>query len=272
MELEGAVAVVTGGASGIGKALCERFAAEGVAGLAVADLDRDGCRAVADALAPGTRAIAVPTDVTDERQVVALVDRVEAELGPIDLFCSNAGIAVTGGVEVPTATWERIWAVNVMAHVHAARVVVPRMAARGGGYLLQTASAAGLLTNLGAAPYAVTKHAAVALAEWLSITYADQGIKVSCLCPQGVRTPMLLGGLASDDPGGTAVLAAGDLKEPEEVADAVVTALAQERFLVLPHPEVAEYVRHKAEDPERWLAGMRRMWRRLSGAPPGPGG
>jgi NAD(P)-dependent dehydrogenase (short-subunit alcohol dehydrogenase family) len=269
MQLEGTIAVVTGGASGIGKALCERFAAEGVAGLAVADLDGDGCREVAEALAVSTRTVAVPTDVTDERQVVALVDRVEGELGPIDLFCSNAGIAIAGGVDVPDATWERIWAVNVMAHVYAARTLVPRMAARGGGYLLHTASAAGLLTNLGAAPYAVTKHAAVALAEWLAITHGDQGIKVSCLCPQGVRTPMLLGGLAADDPGGTAVLAAGDMKEPEEVADAVVAALSEERFFVLPHPEVAEYVRHRAEDPERWLAGMRRMWRRLSGPPSG---
>lgn len=268
MQLEGKVAVVTGGASGIGEALCRRFAAEGAAGVAVADVDVEGCRAVADRLQGTTRLVAVPTDVADERQVVTLVDRVEEELGPIDLFCSNAGIAVGGGVEAANESWERIWSVNVMAHVYAARAVAPRMAGRGGGYLLNTASAAGLLTNLGAAPYTVTKHAAVGLAEWLSITYAQAGIKVSCLCPQGVRTPMLLGGLEGRDPGGSAVLAAGDMKEPDEVAEAVVQALAEERFLVLPHPEVAGYVRRKAEDPERWLASMRRLWARLS-APSG---
>ncbi|MGH9089203.1 MAG: SDR family oxidoreductase [Acidimicrobiales bacterium] len=269
MELEGKVVVVTGGASGIGRALCRRFATAGVAGLAVADVDPAGCRAVAAELAGATPVLAVPTDVAREGQIVALVDRVEVELGPIDLFCSNAGIAVGGGVEVDDGQWERIWSVNVMAHVYAARALVPRMAARGGGYLLNTASAAGLLTNLGAAPYTVTKHAAVGLAEWLSITYAGAGIKVSCLCPQGVRTPMLLGGLAQEDPAGNAVAAAGDLKEPEEVAESVVQALADERFLVLPHPEVAGYVRHKADDPDRWLATMRRLWSRLSG-PDGP--
>ncbi|MGH9082472.1 MAG: SDR family oxidoreductase [Acidimicrobiales bacterium] len=263
MDLAGKVVVVTGGASGIGRALCERFAAEGAAGVAVADVDTVGCDAVAGGLS-GAVGVGVPTDVTDEAQVVALVDRVEGELGPIDLFCSNAGIAVGGGVEAPDEAWQRIWAVNVMGHVHAARALVPRMAARGGGYLLNTASAAGLLTNLGAAPYAVTKHAAVALAEWMAITYAGDGIKVSCLCPQGVRTPMLLGGMAEKDPAGSAVLAAGGMIEPADVADAVVRGLAEERFLVLPHPEVATYLRRKADDPERWLAGMRRLWHRLS--------
>lgn len=266
MELAGKVAVVTGGASGIGAALCRRFAAAGAAGVAVADLDARGCEAVAaEVLAAGARALAVPTDVTTEGATVDLVERVTADLGPIDLFCANAGIAVSGGAEVPDAEWQRIWEVNVMAHVYAARAVVPRMAARGGGYLLTTASAAGLLTNLGSAPYTVTKHAAVAFAEWLSITHAHEGIKVSCLCPQGVRTPLLLGGLAAGDPAGSAVLAAGALLEPEDVADAVVDALAQERFLVLPHPEVASYVRHRAEDPERWLQGMRRLWAQVRG-------
>lgn len=271
MLLEGKVVVVTGGASGIGRALCERFAAERVRGLAVADLDGVGCGAVATSLADRTRVLAVPTDVADEGQVVALVDQVEEQLGPIDLFCSNAGVAVGGGVEVADEDWQRLWAVNVMAHVHAARTLVPKMAARGGGYLLNTASAAGLLTNLGTAPYTVTKHAAVGLAEWLSITYAGTGIKVSCLCPQGVRTPMLLGGLRSEDASASAVAAAGDLKEPGEVADAVVAALAEERFFVLPHPEVADYARHKAEDPERWLTAMRRLWARLSPGTARPG-
>ena len=261
MELAGKVAVVTGGASGIGAALCRRFAVEGAAGVAVADLDAEGGAAVAAELAAsGTRAAAITTDVATERSVTALVERATAELGPIDLFCANAGIAVSGGVEVPDDGWQRIWSVNVMAHVYAARAVIPGMVPRGGGYLLTTASAAGLLTNLGSAPYSVTKHAAVALAEWLSITHAHEGIKVLCLCPQGVRTPLLLGGLAAGDPAGSSVLASGAMLEPEDVAEAVVGALAEERFLILPHPEVADYVRHRAEDPERWLRGMRRLW------------
>ena len=261
MELAGKVAIVTGGASGIGVALCRRFAAGGAAGVAVADLDGEGCAAMAAALASsGTRAIGVPTDAATPAAVVALVERAEAELGPIDLFCANAGIAVSGGVEVPDETWQRIWEVNVMAHVYAARAVIPGMAARGGGYFLTTASAAGLLTNLGSAPYSVTKHAAVALAEWLAITHAHEGITVSCLCPQGVRTPMLLGGLTAGDPAGSSVLASGAMLEPEDVAEAVVDALREERFLVLPHPEVATYMRHRADDPERWLRGMRRLW------------
>lgn len=261
MELAGKVVVVTGGASGIGAALCRRFAAEGAAGVAVADLDAAGCGALAQELAAGgVRAAGVPTDVSTEEAVVALVERATSELGPIDLFCANAGIAVSGGAEVPDAEWQRIWSVNVMAHVYAARAVIPRMVARGGGYLLTTASAAGLLTNLGSAPYTVTKHAALALAEWLSITHAHEGIRVSCLCPQGVRTPMLLGGLAAGDAAGSSVLASGPMIEPEDVAQAVVEALRDERFLVLPHPEVATYMRHRAEDPDRWLRGMRRLW------------
>lgn len=261
MELAGKVAIVTGGTGGIGAALCRRFAAEGAAGVAVADLDAEGCAALATELAArGTRAAGIPTDVATADAVVALVDQVTDELGPIDLFCANAGIAVSGGVEVPDTEWERIWSVNVMAHVYAARAVIPRMAARGGGYFLTTASAAGLLTNLGSAPYSVTKHAAVALAEWLSITHAHEGITVSCLCPQGVRTPMLLGGLAAGDPAGTSVVASGPMLEPDQVAEAVVEAMREERFLVLPHPDVATYMRHRAEDPERWLRGMRRLW------------
>jgi NAD(P)-dependent dehydrogenase (short-subunit alcohol dehydrogenase family) len=266
MELRGKVVVVTGGASGIGRAMCRRFAAEGPSALAVADLEAAGCQAVAAEItgaAPRVRALAVPTDVTDQGQLTDLIDRVESEVGPIDLFCSNAGIGIAGGVEVPDEDWERLWAVNVMAHVYAARTLVPRMRARGGGYLLNTASAAGLLTNLGAAPYSVTKHAAVGLAEWMAITYADAGIKVSCLCPQGVRTPMLLGGLATRQPSGSAVLAAGEMIEPEEVAEAALQGLADERFLILPHPEVAEYMQQLAADPERWIRGMRRLWARL---------
>lgn len=264
MQLAGKVVVVTGGASGIGKALCVRFGAEGARAVVVADLDQAGAAAVAASLgASGTRALAVRCDVTRDDEVVSLVERTETEAGPIDLFCSNAGIAIAGGPEVPDGEWQRIWAVNVMAHVYAARELVPRMAARGGGYLLATASAAGLLTNLGSAPYSVTKHAAVAFAEWLSITHAADGIKVSCLCPQGVRTPMLVGGLSSEERSASSVLASGVMIEPEAVADAVVRALEEERFLVLPHPEVATFERQRAEDRERWLAGMRRLWGRF---------
>ena len=253
MELAGKVAVVTGGASGIGRALARRFAAEGARGVVVADLDGDGALKVAEEIG----GLAVGTDVSVEADVVALVERTEEQFGPVDLFCSNAGIAVGGGVNVPDEQWTRIWNVNLMAHVYAARAVLPGMLARGEGYLLNTASAAGLLSNIGAAPYAVTKHAAVAFAEWVAITHGDQGIKVSCLCPQGVRTNMLGNGGALLGP--TAI-------EPEQVADAVIEGLADERFLILPHPEVGEYFRRKADDYDRWLRGMRRLQARVGGA------
>ena len=267
MELRDRVVVVTGGASGIGRAMARRFAAEAPAGIVVADLAGDGAEAVAgDIVAAGARAVAARVDVTVESDVASLVRTAEQQYGPVDLFCSNAGIAVGGGVEAPDEDWDRIWAVNVMAHVYAARAVLPSMLARGEGYLLNTASAAGLLTNLGALPYTATKHAAVGLAEWLAITHVDAGIKVSCLCPQGVRTPMLVGGLDTGDTGGSAVMAAGGMLEPEDVAEVVVTGLREERFLILPHPEVAEYVRRKAADPDRWLAGMRRVQARITAA------
>ena len=278
MELAGKVVVVTGGANGIGRALCRRFAAEGVRGLAVADLDGAGAAAVADEL--GEVALPMEVNVALESDVVRLVEVTQDRLGPIDLFCSNAGIAApAGGVEAPNEGWQQIWDVNVMAHVYAARAVLPSMIARGEGYLLNTASAAGLLTNLGAGPYSVTKHAAVGLAEWLAITHGDQGIKVSCLCPQGVRTDMLMAaaGLGADgeagegggDPtqaqlAGAAVLAHGAI-EPEDVAEAVVAGLAEERFLILPHPEVLDYFRNKAADYDRWLGGMRKLQRRVAG-------
>ncbi|MCB1015627.1 MAG: SDR family oxidoreductase [Acidimicrobiales bacterium] len=273
MELRGKVAVVTGGGNGIGRALCRRFVAEGAACVVVADLGGDAAASVAAGL--GDAAAALEVNVALEGDVVRLVEITEDRYGPIDLFCSNAGIAApAGGVEAPTEGWQQIWDVNVMAHVYAARTLIPRMVDRGGGYLLNTASAAGLLTNLGAAPYSVTKHAAVGLAEWLAITHGDQGIKVSCLCPQGVRTNMLLGaaGVAPDgDPAqlaGAVVLAQGAI-EPEDVAEAVVAGLADERFLILPHPEVLDYFRNKAGDYDRWIGGMRKLGRTL--AAPGDG-
>ena len=264
MRVEGKVVVVTGAGRGIGRALARRFAAEGAKGVAVGDLDQDNAEAVAAELAStGVAALGLRTDVGVERDVRALVEAAETAFGPVDLCCSNAGIAVGGGVEASDEDWQRIWDVNLMAHVYAARAVLPSMLARGEGYLLNTASAAGLLTNLGTAPYSVTKHAAVALAEWLAITHGDEGIKVSCLCPQGVNTAMLMG---DANPGVTAadvVKVAGRVLEPDEVAEAVIQGLADERFLILPHPEVAEYWRRKTDDPDRWLAGMRRLQARV---------
>jgi NAD(P)-dependent dehydrogenase (short-subunit alcohol dehydrogenase family) len=248
VEIKGKVVVVTGAASGIGRALARRFASEGARRVVCSDINGEGARAVAAEI----RGRAFATDVSKEPEIQALIETTESEEGPIDLFCSNAGIGVGGGPETSNDRWQRIWEINVMAHVWAARHLVPRMIERGGGYLLNTASAAGLLSQIGSAPYAVTKHAAVALAEWLSITYGDQGIKVSVLCPQAVRTAMTAGnegGVASVD----------GMIEPEEAADACVKAIAAETFLVLPHPQVLEYMRRKTADYDRWLGGMRRL-------------
>ena len=245
--------VVTGGASGIGRALARRFAADGARAVVVVDRDAKGAEAVAESVG----GVAMQADVGREADIRRVIDDVETRCGPIDLFCSNAGILVVGGPEVPNDDWQRIWDINVMAHVLAARHLVPRMLSRGGGYLLQTASAAGLLSQVGSAPYAVTKHAAVAFAEWLAITYGDRGLKVSVLCPQAVRSAMTDG-----FPGG-GVAGIDGMLEPDRVADAVLEGLAAERFLILPHPEVAEYVRRKGEDVERWLRGMRRLQARF---------
>jgi NAD(P)-dependent dehydrogenase (short-subunit alcohol dehydrogenase family) len=256
MQIRDKVIVVTGGAAGIGAALCRRFAAAAAHGVVVADLDGDGARRVAEEVG----GLAVEVDVAAEADVIRLVERATAHFGPIDLFCSNAGIAAVGGAEASDALWRRTWDVNVMAHIYAARAVLPGMLARGEGYLLQTASAAGLLTQIGSAPYALTKHAAVALAEWLAITHGDAGIKVSCLCPLGVETEML-----RDAPGGIGDHLRAGAMTAKSVADAVVAGLAAERFLILPHPEVAEYFRLKADDYDRWLRGMRRLQERLGG-------
>jgi NAD(P)-dependent dehydrogenase (short-subunit alcohol dehydrogenase family) len=193
--------------------------------------------------------------VTQEADVRRLVDDTIQKFGVIDLFCSNAGIFIDGGVDTPDAGWKRILNVNVMAHIYAARAVLPGMLARGGGYLLQTVSAAGLLTSIGSAPYAVTKHAALALAEWIAVTHGDEGIKVSVICPQGVRTNMLM-----NDPEN--FLIEGSVST-DEVAEAAIRGIAEERFLILPHPEVAEYFRRKADDYDRWLGGMRRLQRQV---------
>jgi NAD(P)-dependent dehydrogenase (short-subunit alcohol dehydrogenase family) len=261
MKLAGTCVVVTGAAGGIGAALARRFATERPRGIVVSDRDEAGIRAVAREIGAGEiDALAVPCDVTQEAQVRALVDAAEARFGPIDLFCSNAGVIALGGAEASDDDWRLSLDVNVMAHVYAARILVPAMVERGGGYLLQTASAAGLLTQLGSAPYSVTKHAALALAEWLAITYGNQGLKVSVLAPQAVRTAMSAGVVDGGVAGVDGML------EPEDVADAVVAGLDAESFLILPHPEVLEYFRRKASDYERWLNGMRRLQARFGGA------
>ncbi len=253
MEIKGGVAVVTGGGSGIGRALCRRFAAEGARGVVVADIDHERARAVAEEI----HGLAVGCDVGNEREIIDLVRQAKERFGEIDLFCSNAGLATKGGVEAPDSDWQFNWQVHLMAHVYAARAVLPGMLARGRGYLLHTASAAGLLTEMGSAPYSVTKHAAVALAEWLSIQHKEAGIGVSCLCPMGVSTDML----AVADPHVnylrmTAVT-------PEHVADEVMKGLREERFLILPHAEVKDYYGYRANDTDRWLNGMRRLNKKI---------
>jgi NAD(P)-dependent dehydrogenase (short-subunit alcohol dehydrogenase family) len=255
VDVRDAVVVVTGGASGIGAALVRRFAAEGARRVIVVDRDLDAAGDVAEAV-DGVAEIA---DVTDAAAVNGVVDRTLARDGAIDLFCSNAGITTGMGVEEDGDSWQRAFAVNVMSQVYAARAVLPGMLERGRGWLLNTASAAGLLTSPGDAPYAVTKHGSVALSEWLAVTYGGRGIGVSVLCPMGVATPLLMDPLAAGDPGAQAVAASGEIIAPEQVADAVVEGLAAERFLILPHPQVATFWAQKAADPDRWLAGMRRL-------------
>ncbi|MBT8147470.1 MAG: SDR family oxidoreductase [Gammaproteobacteria bacterium] len=257
MQIKDKVAVVTGAASGIGKALCQRFAAEGARAIVVSDINSEGVEQVAAEIAAKTESLPVVTNVGEEDQVNALVEASLTKFGQIDLMCSNAGIFTPGGEEVPTEEWQKIWDINVKSHVFAARAALPHMLERGEGYLLNTASAAGLLNQIGSAPYAVTKHAAVGLAEWLSITYGDRGIKVSVLCPQAVRTAMTAntrnGGVAGVD----------GMLEPEQLADTVIETLAEERFLVLPHPEVLTYMQRKTSDYDRWLSGMRKLQARF---------
>jgi NAD(P)-dependent dehydrogenase (short-subunit alcohol dehydrogenase family) len=258
VEIRDRTIVVTGGGNGIGAALARRFAAGGARGVVVADIDGEAASAVAADIA----GLAVQTDVGDESAVQRLVSAAEAAFGPIDLFCSNAGIGIPGGLEASNEDWQQIWDVNLMAHVYAARAVLPSMLERGEGYLLQTSSAAGLLTNIGAAAYSVTKHAAVALAEWIAVTYGDQGIKVSALCPQFVNTAML--DALGADPGVAAWIRQAAI-EAAVVAETVVQGLAEERFLILPHPEVSEFFLRKATDYDRWLDGMRRLQRQVTG-------
>ncbi len=271
MELDGRVMVVTGGGSGIGEALARAFAGAGAAHVVVADLDGDAARRVA----AGIGGSAVEIDVRAEGAIEELVAVTEAEHGPIGVFASNAGYVTVGGLEDTDERIQHMWEVHVLAHVRAARAVVPRMAANGGGYLLNTASAAGLLTQVGSLAYSVTKHAAVALAEWLAITHHHQGIRVSVLCPQAVRTNIVANSPDAADMGGgdldTGVASVDGVVEPDEVAELCLQAMREERFWVLPHPEVAEYVRRKSTDIDRWLAGMRRLQAALYADGPLPG-
>jgi NAD(P)-dependent dehydrogenase (short-subunit alcohol dehydrogenase family) len=252
MDVNGRIAVVTGAAGGIGKALALKFHEAGAKLVVAADRNEDGAKQTAKEIG----GIAFGTDVSKESEIIHLIETVESAHGPIDLFCSNAGIGALGGVEAPNERWQLTWEVNVMAHVWAARHLVPKMVARGGGYLFSTASAAGLTSQIGSATYAVTKHAAVALAEWLAITHGDQGIKVSVLCPQAVRTAMM-----ARDP--NSVAAIDGMLEPDMVADICLQAIEKEEFMILPHPEVIQYFRNKANDYGRWIGGMRKLNRRF---------
>lgn len=270
MQLQDSVIVVTGGASGIGAALCERFARDHPAAVVVVDRDGPGAATVRDRVAthaPNTDVWHAACDVADEAQVIEMIRRVEHRNGTIDLFCANAGIGSAAGLDASDELWQQVWEVNLMSHVYAARALVPGWCDRGRGHLLVTASAAGLLTNLGDAPYSVTKHGAVAFAEWLSITYGDRGVGVSCLCPQGVNTPLLFGapGQPAEDLMATRAVRMQRVLEPSEVADAVADALGDDRFLILPHAEVAGYEVARATDREKWLAAMRRLQARIDG-------
>ncbi|MFQ5555155.1 MAG: SDR family NAD(P)-dependent oxidoreductase [Acidimicrobiia bacterium] len=254
MDVRDKVCVVTGGAGGIGKALGEAFVAGDARGVVLVDLDAD----VTEAAAVEVGAVGFSCDATDEHALASLVERVEDEIGPIDIFCSNAGFSIDGGLEVPDEGWQSLWDLHVLAHVYAARAVLPSMLSRGSGYLVQTVSAAGLLASLTSLPYTVTKHASLALAEWLSITHRDRGIRVSAVCPLVVDTP-LSGRFTLD--------MAGEMASPADVAAAVIDGIREERFLVLPQPEVAKYVAMKYEDTERWLGGMARLWSRVTEGP-----
>lgn len=258
MRVEGQVVVVTGGAEGIGKALARRFRRENARTVVVADLNETGAAAVAADIGGA----AYRCDVSQEADIRHVIEDVEGRFGPISLFCSNAGVAMGFDLAADNVAfasneaWERSWAVNVMAHVFAARALIPRMRQRGGGYFLQTASAAGVLSQIGSAVYSTTKHAAIGFAESLAIAHRADGIKVSVLCPQGVDTPMLRAVPVGPQ-------SADGVLSPDEVAEAVIQGLADEKFLILPHPEVATYMRNKTADYDRWIGGMAKLQRRL---------
>lgn len=256
MDIKDKICVITGAASGIGRALCVAFKDAGAKEVVCVDRNAEGTAETAEMV--GGAAFTV--DVSDEAQIKGMIDTVEADIGPIDLFWSNAGIAIGGGMETSNDDWQRIWDINVMAHVWAARHLIPLMKARGGGYLLNTSSAAGLLNQIGSASYGVTKHAAVGLAEWIALSHGDDGIKVSVLCPQAVRTEMTRG---HEDH----VAAIDGMLEPGPVAQMCIEAIREESFLILPHPKVLDYMRHKTADYDRWIGGMRKLNRQYDALP-----
>jgi NAD(P)-dependent dehydrogenase (short-subunit alcohol dehydrogenase family) len=269
MDTKGRIAVVTGAAGGIGGAIVRGLVAEGARAVVATDLDVSGVEQLASDLngdtataAGGARVFPRQLDVSDELATRALVDEIDGTVGPIDLWFANAGLSGGGGPEAADLVWERQWQVNVMAHVYAARALLPGWVARGEGHLVTTASMAGLLTSLGDGVYAATKHAAVGLAEWLAITYADQGVKVSCVCPGAVNTNMLRGGAGGDADKAAAAIGGGDVLDPSGAAAAILEGVRADRFLIYTHPDLKRYLVGKTDDPERWITGMARLWKR----------
>jgi NAD(P)-dependent dehydrogenase (short-subunit alcohol dehydrogenase family) len=257
MLLKDKIIVVTGAGSGIGKALVKKFCAEGARAVVAVDINAAAARTTAEEFG----CVAMSADVTQENDVIRIIEDTEKNSGPIDLYCNNAGVAAGASEQSPNTEWQFIWEVNVMSHVYSARHLVPRMIQRGGGYFLNTASAAGLLNQIGGAAYGTTKHAAVGFAEWLALTYRHQGIKVSMLCPQAVRTAMT----ADSEDQGTMAASGDGMMEPDELADIVAEHLARDAFLILTHEEVKTYMQRKSSDYDRWISGMNRLQQKLSG-------
>jgi len=263
MRVKDKVVVVTGAGSGIGRAMSEKFVTEGARQVIAVDIHAENAQQTADKLG----CVAMTADVSRDEDIKRVIEDTENGIGPIDLFCGNAGVGLGMSEQSPDQEWQMSWDINVMSHVYAARHLVPRMTERGGGYFLNTASAAGLLNQVGGAAYGVTKHAAVGFGEWLALTYAHQGIKVSMLCPQAVRTGMTPPADEADDaPGASAAKAAAadGMMEADEVADIVVEGLDRESFLILSHPEVETYMQRKTADYDRWIKGMNRLHRSMT--------
>ena len=256
MELKDKIIVVTGAASGIGRAMAIRFKAEGAKQVVAVDINIDGAEATAELIG----GVAMSADVSKEEDIQRVIEATEDTIGPIDLFCSNAGVGMTESINSANKEWQMSWDINVMSHVYASRHLLPRMISRGGGYFLNTSSAAGLLNQIGGAAYGVTKHAAVGFGEWLAIHHQHQGIKVSMLCPQAVRTPM-----TDNDNDATAAAASNGMIEPEELCDTVVEGLRSETFMILPHPVVLDYMRNKTNNYDRWIGGMNKLMKKIVG-------